>query len=117
MYTINIISTWIMSFINKTILDNKDVIIFELDNILIKDNKPIIPMINLYKYIIEKGIIPIIVTSRISTSENIEKTKIDIYDILKLDRLPTIYFLNNNINIFKSKLNCRINIINKGYNK
>ena len=69
------LSSGIIKLIDQTPFNEKNAIIYDIDDTLIDiEGVPIIPIINSYKYAIKKGIKPIIITARVGTKENIENT-------------------------------------------
>ena len=111
------LSSGIIKLIDQTPFNEKNAIIYDIDDTLIDiEGVPIIPIINSYKYAIKKGIKPIIITARVGTKENIENTLKELKEY-GIDKYVLIYFLQvNKFDNWKYKFLARKNVFEKGYN-
>ena len=111
------LSSGIIKLIDQTPFNEKNTIIYDIDDTLIDiEGVPIIPIINSYKYAIKKGIKPIIITARVGTKENIENTLKELKEY-GIDKYILIYFLQvNKFDNWKYKFLARKNVFEKGYN-
>ena len=111
------LSSGIIKLIDQTPFNEKNAIIYDIDDTLIDiEGVPIIPIINSYKYAIKKGIKPIIITARVGTKENIENTLKELKEY-GIDKYILIYFLQvNKFDNWKYKFLARKNVFEKGYN-
>jgi hydroxymethylpyrimidine pyrophosphatase-like HAD family hydrolase len=106
----------IINIINRIQIDKNSVIVYDIDDTLLRYNgEPIKPIVDTYFYARKKGLIPVIITARIGTIENIKKTTQDLAKIGIKD-YKYIYFLPPYKNdVPKFKLLARRQLHEKGY--
>jgi hypothetical protein len=105
----------IVNYLNTITFPKNPCVIFEIDNVLIKNCKYFEPMIDIYREIKLLNIKIILITKRIGTSIIINYTKDQLHmNDIKFDY---IYFLKNkNKSIKRFKKNVIKNILEKEYN-
>jgi predicted secreted acid phosphatase len=99
-------------------VNNKNVIIFDIDDTLLfpQTGLPIEPVVSFYDTIKQLGIIPVIITARIATSENIEHTQNELKKI-NITGYQNIFFRPiTKFDIPFYKLMSRKAVIDNGYN-
>lgn len=102
-----------INMINPT---HNSVIVYDIDDTLISySGKPIIPVIHTYNYAKNKGFIPVIITARAGTEENIDKTKKQLTSHGITDYRYIYFRPENNEDQIVYKLESRKNLHDRGY--
>jgi hypothetical protein len=111
------ISTNIKKLIDIIPNNEKNIIIYDIDDTLIDtEGFAITPIINSYKYALQKGIKTVIITARVGTNENINHT-IEQLKEYGIDNYVYIYFLPvNKYDNYQYKFLARKNLYERGYN-
>ena len=112
----NLVAKEIIKTIDTIPIYENSVIVYDVDGTLIDFNgNPILPIINTYHYAKNAGLIPVIITARPGSLENIEWTKQQLQRNGITD-YRYMYFLPQNKNDqSKFKLISRKNLHTKGY--
>jgi hydroxymethylpyrimidine pyrophosphatase-like HAD family hydrolase len=93
------------------------VIVFNIDNTLLdKKREPLIPVLNMYYYILSLNINIIIVTTRPATDKCMENTNNELLSY-NIDNFKCIYYRKEDrSNLKRYKINSLKNIVKRGYN-
>ena len=111
---IKIVNT-IVEKINSIEIPQNAVMIFDIDQTLLdKNNNPIMPVVNLFHFVKQKGIHPVIITARLGFDANIQKTREDLAKHNVLSAL-LIYFLPMGKDPRNYKLMARKNVHERGF--
>lgn len=107
----------IVRTINNTPIYPNSVIIYDIDDTLLDgQGSPIIPIIYTYQYAKNAGLIPVIITARPGTDQNIEWTKVQLENV-GVSGYKYMYFRPyDNPDHSTYKLFARKNLFDRGYN-
>lgn len=110
------ISTQIIDTLDSLEIPKNGVIVYDIDYTLLDgDERPIYPIIKTYYHALNLGLQPIIVTARIGTQENINRT-ISILKHYGISKILFMYFRPpNKYDLYRFKLRARQHIHERGY--
>lgn len=96
--------------------NNNSVIVYDIDDTLIANNgEPIIPIINTYNYAKSIGLIPVIITARPGSTENIQKTKEQLHSFGITDYKYMYFRPHDKQDLSTFKMLSRKNLHDRGY--
>jgi predicted secreted acid phosphatase len=115
--SMNNITTNAVNTINEMDLPDNPTIVFDIDDTLIdKQGNCIEPVMMLYNYAKKKGLTIVIITARVATVTNINKTKYQLTSCGIYDYKAMYFRPINKDDLWKYKLLSRKDLLNKGLN-